>query len=312
MQRIPRMRNQRHTENRITVANLPRDGGPNRFGLYSHMFIEDVHSGILGYDLSEEGKNRRIRVDGDERGTAAVTALCSSLARGYMHGGKIVESAVEAVALHLAWYGEAVYEICGIGGESLSLAVIPPSHLFRIPGAFVQLIPIQARQGAGGRRYTYLPTRLAWVVSVPRELGGPKSYRRLLNRLTAMSAPAPEFWNRDLSEGKFTPEFPFGDYNRMRTAYIARITHRWGWNRRDSSGTYDTEFFFFYRGLRFRRSQALVRDHIVREINGLLARLRIDAGIQLEGYRSPTEIGDLIERALSGSLHYGDAWRQSS
>ena len=127
-----------------------------------------------------------------------------------------------------------------------------------------------------------------------------------------MSASAPEFWNRDLSEGKFTPEFPFSDYNRMRTAYIARITDRWGWNRRDSSGTYDTEFFFFYRGLRFRQSQALLRDHIATEINKLLTRLGISARIQLEGYRSPSEIGELIERALSGSLHYAEAWRLSS
>jgi hypothetical protein len=306
------MANKKPTEDRITVANFPSDAGSRRPALYSHMLMEDLHSGILGYDLSEEGENRRILVNGEERGTAAVMALCASLACGSMHGGKIVESAIEAVALHLAWYGEAVYEICRVGEQNLSLESVPPSHLFRAPGAFIQLIPAQDRRWARGRRYTLLPARLAWVVRVPRELGGPRGYRKLLSRLTAMSASAPEFWNRDLSEGKFTPEFPFGDYNGMRMAYVARITHRWGWNRRDSSGTYDTEFFFFYRGIRFRRSQALLRDHIAAEINRLLTRLSISARIQLEGYRSPTEIGELLDRALSGSLHYGEAWRLSS
>src|SRR5664280_747142 len=87
MERIPRMANKKPTEDRITVANFPSDAGSRRPALYSHMLMEDLHSGILGYDLSEEGENRRILVNGEERGTAAVMALCASLACGSMHGG---------------------------------------------------------------------------------------------------------------------------------------------------------------------------------------------------------------------------------
>jgi len=115
-----------------------------------------------------------------------------------------------------------------------------------------------------------------------------------------------------MSEGIFTPEFPFGDYNRMRTAYISRLTRSWGWNRRDSSHTYNTEFFFFYRGLQFRRSQARLRNHIVEEINRLLTRLGVKARLQPEGYPSPTQIGELMDRARSGALEYVEAFRRST
>jgi hypothetical protein len=304
--------NKKPIKERITFARFPSDAGAGRPALYSQMFIEDIHSGILGYDLREQGEKRRIRVEGDGPAAAAATSLCASLARGYVHGGNVVESAVEAVALHLAWFGEALYEICNAGNKQASLESLLPFHIFRLPGAFVQWVPAQDRVWAKGRRYTVLPDRLAWVVQLPKGMGAPRSHKRLLARLTAVSASAPEFWNRDMSEGIFTPEFPFGDYNRMRTAYIARLTRSWGWNRRDSSHTYNTEFFFFYRGLQFRRSQARLRNHIVEEINRLLTRLGVKARLQPEGYPSPTEIGELMDRVRLGELNYVEAFRLSA
>jgi hypothetical protein len=282
-------------------------------GFYTHMFIEDIYSGILGYRLSDdEEQGRRIRVDGGEEAVGGVESICASLARGSTYSiNRTIESAIESIALHLAWHGKAVYEICGGEGKERSLMSVPPYRLFRVPRAFVQLIPAADRRWSQGRTYTYLPTRLAWVVRMPRSLGGATVYRRLLNQLNEFSATGPEFWARDLEAGKLSAEFSFTDYNRAQTASIARITRRWGWNRRDTSSNFDTEFFYFLRSLRFRQAQAVLRDHIVAEINALLSRLEINAHIELDGYPSPSRIGELIEGAMSGALHYGEAFKLS-
>lgn len=295
------------------MANFPGSGPRKIPGFYTHMFIEDLHTGIMGYSIDDEKEQRRrIRVNGEEDAVEAAEHVGASLARGAMYSAsKAIESAIESVALHLAWYGQTVYEICkGDDGEP-SLQGIPPYHLFRVPTAFVQLVPLADRRWSEGRRYTVLPISQAWVVRIPRSLGGANGYRRLLNKLNAFSATGPEFWNRDLQAGKFNSDFSFSDYKRMQSASVARITRAWGWNRRDTSSNFDTEFFYFHRSLRFRYAQAVLRDHIVAEFNRLLSRLCINARVELEGYPSPAKIEELIEAASAGALSYVEAFKQS-
>jgi hypothetical protein len=306
------VRSKYRPRNRRLMPNFPSSGPREMPGFYTHMFIQDVHSGIMGYRLNDDGdQHRRIRVAGEEEVTV-VEALCASLARGAMYNiSKTIESAIESVALHLAWSGQAVYEICKGDAKELSLESVPPYHLFRVPTAFMQLVPREDRRWSGGRRYAVLPISQAWVVRMPKSLGGANGYRRLLKRLQAFSATGPEFWNRDLQAGKFNSDFSFSDYTKMQAAAVARITRAWGWNRRDTSSNFDTEFFYFHRSLRFRRAQAMLRDHIVAQFNCLLSRLDINARIELEGYPSPQKIEELIEAVSAGTLHYADAFKQA-
>ncbi len=83
----------------------------------------------------------------------------------------------------------------------------------------------------------------------------------------------------------------------------------WGWNRRDSSGNHDTEFFYFLRSLRFRQAEAVLRNHLVKEINKFFARCSINARVRPVGFPTEAEIGELIEKALTGSVHYAEAFR---
>lgn len=273
------------------------------------MFVEDIHAGLMGFRHLAEDDERRVEVEGDETGKALLGAVCTSLSDYPRHElGDTVQSAIESIALRLAWFGEAIYEICGTGAE-IALASVMPYRLFRVPGGFVQLIPRTDRQRFEGRRYAFLPRSCAWRVRLPRRVGGSRGHRRLLNQLTAVSQPAPEFWTRELESGKFATEFVFSDYNGSRDAYIARLTRRWGWNRRDSSGTYNTEPFYFFRTLRFRQVQAVVRDHIVDEMNKFLRNRLVNARFRLYGYPSPTKIEQLLREVATGSLHYVEALR---
>lgn len=295
------------------MPSFPSSGRREMPGFYAHMFTEDVHIGIMGYRANNAGEgHREIRVEGEEEAVMAAEALCASLARPARHTiSKTIELAIESIALHLAWYGKSVYEISRGGVNEVFLQIVPPRHLIRVPRAFVQLVPRADRQWSKGQRYAVLPISEAWVIRMPKTLGGVHGYRRLLALLNTFSGTGPEFWTRDLQAGKVNSDFSYSDYRRMQATSVARLTRAWGWNRRDTSNNFDTEFFYFYRSLRFRRGQAILRDHIVAELNHLLSRLAISARIVLEGYPSPAGINDLIKAASSGVLHYADAFKQS-
>jgi hypothetical protein len=281
-------------------------------GMYTHMFAEDIHNGIMGFRFGLDEGRHIVRIEGDPAGKKALGTICGSLSDYERYDiAENVQSAVESIATRLAWYGKAIYEICNEEGI-VALASVPPYRLHRIPGGFVQFISKKEQRWAGTRRYAFLPEGSAWVVRLPRPLGTPKAHQGLLAELTAVSKTAPEFWIQELNAGKTKTQFPFSDYNRNRDAYIARITSRWGWNRRDSSGTNHTEFFYFFRSLRFRQAQAFIRDHIIDDLNRLMVRLGINACIKLEGFRTATEIQNLIDGAVAGSLHYADALRQAT
>ncbi len=74
----------------------------------------------------------------------------------------------------------------------------------------------------------------------------------------------------------------------------------WGWNHRDASGSDWTEFAYFYRFLNFRRSQAILREFIVAELNALLVRLNIEAQIELSGLSSPEKLASLRSEMAKG------------
>lgn len=298
----------RAVERRRTVATSAPYSFMREPGLYTHMFIEDINSGFIRLTHEDE---RQVQIEGDKDGRSVVESICSSLSD--YPGPDLpdtVESAIGSIARRLAWQGEAIYEICGRGKE-VSLASVVPYRLVRVPGGFFQLISKADRQWTAAKMCAFLPASSAWMVRLPSRLGRPRAHRRLLRELTRVSRPAPEFWTRGLEAKKIATEFMLSEYNRKRDAYIARLTRRWGWNRRDTSGAQDTQFFYFFRSLRFRQAQAAMRNHIVEQMNEFLARLRINARIQLEGFLSPGDIEDLIRQTLAGTLHYAEAVRRA-
>jgi hypothetical protein len=58
--------------------------------------------------------------------------------------------------------------------------------------------------------------------------------------------------------------------------------------------------------VRFQRAQAMVREHVVGKLNGLLARLGIKCELQVTGLPSPEDIqqteGELLEGRVTFSV----------
>lgn len=299
-------------QKRRTIVGFSSPAATHQPGLYTHMFVEDISAGLMRLRLGPDREGRQIEVQGSDLGKAQSKAILNTLSAYPAHNlAEIIQSAIESIGTHLAWYGKAIYEVGGVGTRA-SLTSVAPFHLYRIPGGFIQLVSRKERKWLNEkRRYAFLPSSSAWTIQMPRQLGGVRSYQRLLRQLTAVSQVAPKFWIRELKAGKIATEFSVSDYNRSRDAYVARLTRQWGWNRRDSSGIDTTEFYYFFRSLHFRKAQAILRDHIIEEINRFMTRRSIEVRVVLKGYPSPSEIDNLIRDASDGTLNYAVAFQRA-
>jgi hypothetical protein len=59
--------------------------------------------------------------------------------------------------------------------------------------------------------------------------------------------------------------------------------------------------------LRFRRAQALVREQIIHDINGLVRRLGVDAQVSIRGLPTSDEIAQLARDLQDGKIEFSRA-----
>jgi hypothetical protein len=295
------------------------------------MFTQDVPLAVMPYRSSgKDGYDSKIV--GAESEVRRALELLNSVERYNSHNAKeAVANAIREIAQALAWYGLAPYEIwTAIEGEeegveededdidedesksSIGLSWFTPKRLFRFSYFCIQLVP-RADQEKWGRSLVILPKRILWLISMPNELGGYRGYRRILSRLARFNWTAPPFRQEELGRGLGFPKtnFNFSEYRREIDVYQGRVTRKWGWTGRDTSSEKRTEFALFYRIVTFRWAQALLREHILKELNVLLRRLNIEAEIQVVGLPSASEILQVRSAMIEGNVSYTKAYEMT-
>lgn len=278
------------------------------------MLIQDIPAGLMPWRFVKTD-TYNVEIVGDDDHKEQATALLQSLGR-YDHQDlrELTASAFEEIAKQLSWYGRAPYEIARAEDDK-SIYLLSPftSHrLFSLQIFYIQLIPKNDRD-YWKKSIVLLPWRDVWIVSLPSELGGYRGYRALLRKLSRFGSTGPAFWRKDLGQGKSYPvNFDFSEYRRQLEIFEARVTRRWGWNRRDYSQKNWTEFATFYRTITFKWAQAVLREHILKEFNSLLSRLRIDAELRMTGLPNSAHVLDLRNQMTKGLIGYGAATSAAS
>src|SRR6266536_4055405 len=203
----------------------------------------------------------------------------------------MLAASIREVARNLSWFGRTPYEIV-YPRDDRSIALLrpfTPQRLFNLSACWVQVVPKEDRQ-TWNKAANWLSRSDVWVISMPRLLGGYRGYRAILRKLRRFDSLGPRFWRNDLGRGlALIPSFDFQVYRQQIESFEARITKKWGWNRRDFSGRNWTEFMQFYRTLTYRWAQAVLRGHIISELNSLFARLGIKATVSVSGMPLPHE-----------------------
>jgi len=271
------------------------------------MFQEDVQ--LMGhFSRSRRNEKPSLRLEGAEEEVTRATSVCASIAGDrHYRGEENISGAIENVVLHLAYDGKALFEVVDDPENSaFSLSSFNPDYVWNLVFSYLQVAP-RASWKYLDRKYTVLAKSAVWRVDMPQELGGARGFRRVLKEMSAWSSLGPEFYQHDLERRQLPKEFVFGDYRKAHQIQLYRATREWGWNGRDWSLDYITEYYQFYRHLTFKWAQAVLREHIAGEFNSLFRRLGISAQIVVEGLSSPGDVLEVREQMRAGALDFAGA-----
>jgi len=293
-----------------SLSKKCRDGG-----LDAHMFREDISLNIMPIGgTSRNNPDFLASFQGSEEDVDSAMKLCNSLSRyPERDANRTIGGAVGSIANRVAWQGSAVFQIIREPNSphEITLFGFTSECLYRIPGFFVQCIPHADRE-LFGKSFTVLSSQEVWQITIPKALGGPSRHKKVLKRLNRFSKPAPNFYATDLQEGKQESQFDFQTYITHIESHNARLTRNWGWNRRDSSHRYDTEFYYIYRTITFRWAQAILREHIIIELNRLFKRLKIESAIEVVGLITADEILRIRQELVDGKIQFSEAYEKTT
>jgi hypothetical protein len=280
-------------------------GPPNQPGGFAKsMFQEDLYSGIAPYPW-RRGGNEFISVTGNDDDREKVSTLFASLGRGRAFPvERSVADAIEIIGVQIVHYGAAVFE--KLGGSKdvpLTLSSFSPEHVWRVPGLFIQVVPRTA-WGYAERKYAVIRSRDVWRLKLPRQLGSVRGYRAMIRQLSTWSPLGPRFLQSELEKRRFPEDFSVGDYSRLLRVHQYQVTRELGWTARDWSLDYVTEFYQFYRLTTFKWAQAVLREHIVSELNSFLSRQGLTARIELQNVILASAILEVRQRLKQGTLDF--------
>lgn len=270
------------------------------------MFVEDIHLGIM--PISHEARKQRLKAElvGQDESRAIAEQLLADAARYERRElPEIVCDAIDNIAQGLAWEGRACYEILRDPQGTPNLHGFTSRSLFRLGRKYVQVVP-RADRAFWQKSCVVLPSSDVWCVEIPPVLGGSRGHRKLIRRLRSFRHLGPDFWARDLEHGTPDRSFPIMEYVKRAEIYSRQVTRDWGWNGRDWSQKWYTEYFAFQRLIRFRRAQAILREHIIDEFNALLTRLSIGCQLRIGGIPRTPEIESVGQGLADGLLSFAE------
>ena len=273
-----------------------------------HMFTQDVPLAVMPIGgRTEKHKEFSVTLEGSQGEREKAEQFIGEIARYDRHDlSGMVCDAVEEVVRNLALEGCAVFEIIRDDDGAQHIWRFTSKRFWRLPKYFLQIIP-RGDWDIWKKKYVVVPAGRIWYLEMPPALGGRKGYKNILRRLRRFEHIGPEFWRKDLERGVQSKGFDLQRYVRNSEIYYGQVTKTWGWNRRDWTQERCTEFYTFYKLLRFSWAQAMLREHIVGELNGLFVRLGIECKLKVTGLPTPYDILQTNSELLEGRISFGTA-----
>ena len=260
---------------------------------------------IIGMERVSPDFSAKIVGNGNEHARAmSIVSSVSQCSRG--DDSEVICGAVTQIAQFLASEGRLVHEIqLEMGGDSHRLHGFTSQRLLRVPGWYIQLVFREDRRWEDMPPVVFLRSRDVWEISMPSELGGALGHAYFLRQLGRHEPTGPKFFQQGLEKQNMPKHFNLREYLRAEQVRIWRVANKWGGVYGDSSRY--TEFYYMHRSIRREWALAVLRDHIIRELNALLTRLGIRAKIVVEGLSSPKEILAINEKMERGEMTFVQA-----
>lgn len=274
---------------------------------YVHMFQEDISNSLIPYFLTRQKTKVVAKLIGDESDIQVAQTLLAEIDSSYKYEqSEIILNAIRAIGRNVSWNGIMRYEILESQTRTaFKLHRISSFHLYKLPWFYVQL-SFNSLQENVAQKVNLIDKSLIWEIKIPKELGGVRAYVRTLKALATHSPYKTNTWEEDnlYSSNKIRYDWKFHHEITQRARAIA--TKRWGWNQRNYETRGITEYYFFYRTVRFQRSVSIFRDSIVVELNKLFQRLKLNVSITLNGLYTAQDYDKVLADLREGSINFED------
>jgi len=287
--------------------------------LYTHMFIKDLHLGIMPIGGRSENPNFAVKIEPPSKEIEELIRLGLHTHHGEPRDmAEAVCDFIDEVAHILVYYSKVYYEIVYFYTdesknkiEGFRLERISNDNIKDIFGFCWQFLPkkILKDRKQNLKRFIWLPKSDLLVIVIPKALGGIRKFRELLSNLQWVSRdPIPKFVMEDMSVQQQTKGYDFSIYRENQESFLARITRDLGWPARGSFSESSLEFYQIYRYLKFEKTKAILREHILKGLNKTLEsigkKMGFKAKIKLEGIPSSQNLDDYIRQLVKGSLQF--------
>ena len=272
-----------------------------------YMFVQDVQLAVMPIGgKSTKHKGFAIKLEGKQCECEKAEQLIAEIGNfDRPNIERIVSDAVEEVMRHLACEGCAVYEIIRDDDGVHHIWSFTSRRLWRLLGYFLQIIP-RRDWNLWNKKFVIVPADRIWHIDMPSELGGQREYKKVLRRLGKFESIGPKFWRQNLKGGVQSKNFDFQRYVRNAEVYHRQVTKTWGWNLRDSSTKWTTEFFNCYKMIDYFWAKTILREHVINELNRFFIRLGIECEITVIGLPTVQEIKKVRSELLEGRISFGD------
>lgn len=302
---------------RQTARYFPSRSG-QRPAFQAFLFTRDLPLGLVPYQSSGRASSFSVTLEPHSDEVAEWLTQFLHIGQYRQHDlSSATEQFLETTVTFMAHTGEAFFELGGSMAESkppglpAALYPLPPGPVRRVPGRYLQVVPSADRKAFDGKRYLSVPADRMWNVRLPRELGTPRQHRRMLKQLTRLSETLPDFalQSPDLGRSEY---YDFSSHRQAIEILLERTTNRWGTIPSLFKVDGTSEYYLFARRLRWQRSQALLRDHILCELNALLARLGLSSRVVISGLPGPDQIDVVIRQLQAGEIDVDEAMKASA
>lgn len=280
------------------------------------MFIQDLQD-VVPYHLGRHSRGSfSLSPFTPEIQKSILDILPRSSHTSFRHSpiDEAISQSIEHIAGQILWNGQAAFELVKFSMQSdpvkdiCRLYIIYGEEVIVKRTEVVQKIPKVGTDYDGKKRIS-IPRDKCWTIRFPDSLGGSSYYKRFISNLADYSKISPLLMIPGTSFTK-TPGYNFSEYANEYALSLRRHTRKIGWTHRDRDERLFSSFHYVYRYLKFKITKALLRDHVVAELNRFLdenaKQLGIKTQIILNGIPTVEDLREQLEAWKNGQIADAD------
>lgn len=273
---------------------------------YKNMFIQDVSTGIIPIRMNDNEDEMKVIIDTEEKDIELIKTILNSFAiySEQYNIEELVKYAIQGIARDISWYGYTIYEIYEYDESKIKFIRLVPDKFIDLRFFYIQIPPKDKYF-----KYKFISKKSLWKISVPKNLQNKYSYKRILSSIDKFNSLMPKPFKNDLYNGNNNyHNYDMKQYTEKQFLYVNDLTSEWGWNQRSMNDEHTTEFFKNYKYIKFNLSQALLREHIINELNSLFKKLDLNASIKIDGLATSKDYEEHIKKYISNEISYEDVF----